>query len=69
MERGKQEKNEKGEWRNQGCVLWRGRRRGMEIIWPRIVIIRKVFYRVYLIVWPLSIRASDKSKNGVKISH
>ena len=30
MERGKEEKNEKGEWRNEGCVLWRGSRRGME---------------------------------------
>ena len=30
MESGKEEKNEKGEWRNQGCVLWRGSRRGME---------------------------------------
>ena len=30
MERGKQEKNEKGEWRNEGCVLWRECRRGME---------------------------------------
>ena len=30
MERGKEEKNEKGEWRNEGCVLWRGSRRGMD---------------------------------------
>ena len=25
-----EEKNERGEWRNEGCVLWRGSRRGME---------------------------------------
>ena len=30
MERGMEEKNERGEWRNEGCVLWRGSRRGME---------------------------------------
>ena len=30
MERGKEEKNEKGGMRNKGCVLWRVRRRGME---------------------------------------
>ena len=31
MERGKEvEKNEKEEWRNEGCALWRGKRRGME---------------------------------------
>ena len=23
-----EEKNEKGEWRNEGCVLWRGMERG-----------------------------------------
>ena len=28
MERGKEEKNEKGDWRNEGCMLWRGSRRG-----------------------------------------
>ena len=30
MERGKEEKNKKGEWRNEGYVLWRVSRRGME---------------------------------------
>ena len=30
MERGKEEKNEKGGMRNEEFVLWRGRRRGME---------------------------------------
>ena len=30
MERGKEEKNEKGEWRNEGYVLWRGSRRVMK---------------------------------------
>ena len=28
-ERGKEEKNEKGEWRNEGCVLWRGESSGL----------------------------------------
>ena len=30
MERGKEEKNEKGGMRNEGCVLWRVKRRGVE---------------------------------------
>ena len=30
MEIGKEENNEEGEWINEGCVLWRGSRRGME---------------------------------------
>ena len=30
LERRKEEKIEKGERRNEGCVLWRGSRRGME---------------------------------------
>ena len=27
---GKEDKNDKGEWRNERCVLWRGSSRGME---------------------------------------
>ena len=41
IDRGKREKNEKGEWRNGGCVWQRGNIRGMDrgklgiVVWMR----------------------------------